>query len=81
MAGDAVLAGAIRIPRRDVGHEDRCLDQATVLDPVLDLNVLRPVDGGDQGDVARLQTADVHDRGCRIPPGRARRVKGISDVS
>jgi len=60
--------------------KNRCLDQATVLDPVLDLDVLRPVDGGDQGDVARLQTADVHDRGRRIPPGRARGVKGIRDV-
>ena len=62
VAGDAVLAGAIRIPRRDVGQEYRCLDQVTVVDSVLDLDVLRPVDGGHQGDVARLQTTDAHDQ-------------------
>jgi len=61
VAGDAVLTGVIRILRRDVGSQDRSLDQATALDPVLNLDVLGPVDGGDQCDVARLQTADVHD--------------------
>jgi hypothetical protein len=61
VAGDAVLARAFWVPRRDVGELDRCFHQATGLDPVLDLDVLRPVDGGDQGDVARLQTADHHD--------------------
>jgi hypothetical protein len=61
VAGDAVLARAFWVPRRDVGELDRCFHQATGLDLVLDLDVLRPVDGGDQGDVARLQTADHHD--------------------
>ena len=72
VAGDAVLAGAIRIPRWDVSYDDRHLHQATILDRVVDLDVLRPLDRGDQRDVARLQSAHVHGRGHTVTTVRSR---------
>ena len=59
LVGEAVLAVADAIPVGDVGQEHRTLDDPPVADLVLHVDVLGPVDAGDDADLGRRQPPDL----------------------
>lgn len=52
---DTVRAGPDRVPRRDVRHRNRPLDELTVPDHVLDVDVLGSIDLPDEVNVVNAQ--------------------------